>query len=403
MTEISFSEDRGFLVKAATLSIITIEYAITFLTPVLGAVAAAFPDVSSDMVKMLQSAPQLTMMIVALFVGPLTKVVRKKTLLIIAMFLMFFSSLAPAFGGGFTFILVTRFLFGAGRGVVFPFAMSMIIELFEGKDRDLLMGWRSTTGSVAGIIYQMLGGFLATIFWRYAFWTTLLMVLPMVLIMWKLPEPPQKPIEKDASGKAPKQLSTTSWVIIIGNVFLMFFAYTFMTNMAIVINSMGIGTPAAAGSVMSTFVATSACCGLIFGFVIRPVFKRQTVTLGMLFLGIALTFLTWAPTLSMFFVGAIFFGVGFSVYNTALYLDLGEVSHQSAASLALSLHMAGSALGQFLSPIVLALLRDTIGLTGEKAGWQISGPVLLVGTVAVFLVKLLYKPKKSMKTAETSD
>jgi len=394
MTEVA-QKKWGTIVKAATLSIIILEYSISLTTPVLGAMASAFPDVSPELIKQVQSMPSLTMIPVALLVGQLEKVMKKRTMLMIASLLLFIGGIAPVFGGGIYFILLCRAIFGMGRGIVFPFAMSYIIDLFEGQERDILMGLRSTTGNIAGIVFQQLGGFLATIHWRASFWGFLLTVPFILLIYFKLPEPEKRTKADASTSKASGRLTGSTWLLIIINFFLMFFAYTFITNMAIVIEATEMGTPHSAANVMSTFVATSSICGLIFGKYIRPLFKRYTAAVGALFLGLGISICNTAVTLSLLFPGAMFFGIGFSVYNTDMYLKLGDSADRSAAAKALSTHMAFNALSQFASPIVIAFLAGLLNLSGAKAGWTISGPVLIVGSIVVLLVQAFAKPKKS--------
>lgn len=386
----------GAIVKAATLSIIILEYSISLSTPVLGAMAAAFPDVSPELIKQVQSMPSLTMIPIALLVGQIEKIMKKRTMLLIAILFLFAGGIAPAFGGGIYFILVCRAIFGMGRGIVFPFAMSYIIDLFDGQERNVLMGLRSTTGSVAGIVFQQLGGFLATINWRASFWGFLIMIPFVILIYFKLPEP-EKKTQVNEGNKVTAKLTPKTWTLIFINFCLMFFAYTFMTNMAIVINDMQIGTPRTAANVMSTFVASSSVCGLLFGKFIKPLLKSYTAAIGGIFIGLGIFILSKSGALNMFFVGAIFFGIGFSIYNTDIYLKLGDSADRSAAAKALSTHMAFNALSQFASPIVVAFLVGMINLTGAKAGWILSGPVIIIGGITILLIQIFVKPKNDIK------
>lgn len=395
MTETT-QKSWGFIVKAATLSIIILEYSISLSTPVLGAMAAAFPDVSPELIKQVQSMPSLTMIPIALLVGQIEKIMKKRTMLLIAILFLFAGGIAPAFGGGIYFILVCRAIFGMGRGIVFPFAMSYIIDLFDGQERNVLMGLRSTTGSVAGIVFQQLGGFLATINWRASFWGFLIMIPFVILIYFKLPEP-EKKTQVNEGNKVTAKLTPKTWTLIFINFCLMFFAYTFMTNMAIVINDMQIGTPRTAANVMSTFVASSSVCGLLFGKFIKPLLKRYTAAIGGIFIGLGIFILSKSGALNMFFVGAIFFGIGFSIYNTDMYLKLGDSADRSAAAKALSTHMAFNALSQFASPIVVAFLVGMINLSGAKAGWILSGPVIIIGGITILLIQIFVKPKNDIK------
>ncbi|MDF2615653.1 MAG: arabinose efflux permease [Sedimentibacter sp.] len=387
--------DWGLAVKAATLSIIILEYSISLSTPVLGAIAAAFPDVSAELIKQVQSMPSLTMIPVALLVGQIEKIMKKRTMLMIAIMFLFIGGIAPALGGGIYFILICRAIFGMGRGIVFPFAMSFIIDLFDGQERNVLMGLRSSTGSIAGIVFMQVGGFLGTINWRISFWGFLMIIPFALLIFFKLPEPEKRVQTTNGTEKSGAKLTSKTWTLILLNFILMFFAYTFMTNMAIVINTLKIGTPKTAANVMSVFTISSAVCGLLFGKAIKPLLKDYTASIGAMFIGTGILVLSYANMLNLFFVGAVLFGIGFSIYNTDMYLKLGDSADRAAAAKALSTHMAFNALSQFASPIVIAFIAGTLNLSGAKAGWTISGPVLLAGGLAILLMQVLKRTKNA--------
>lgn len=393
----------GLIVKMAVLSIIIMEYTTSLVTPVLGEMAQAFASqgVSPELIKQIQSLPNLTMIIVALLVGQIERFLTKRQMLFIALGAMFIGGILPAFGGGIYFILACRALVGLGRGIVFPFAMSWIVELFEGKERDTLMGFRSTVGSIAGIIFMQVGAILAAGNWRGAFYGYLIMIPFIIFMLFKLPEPEKKAEPAPAVGTKQSKLTTNTWVLILGNMLFMFCAYSFMTNVAIVITDMKLGTAQLSANVLSSFVITSAVTGLFFGMVIRPLFKKYTIAVGMAFVGASLTFLLTAQTVGHFFIGGILFGIGFSVYNTALFLDVPASAHPSAAAMSMAMLMAFNGLGQFGSNIVLAFISNILGFTGAKAGWMIAGPAILIGTVVVILVKAFAKQKQEKPVEST--
>lgn len=387
----------GLIIKIAVLSIIIMEYTTSLVTPVLGEMAKAFASqgVSAELIKQIQSLPNLTMIIVALLVGQIERFLSKRQMLFIALAAIFIGGIAPAFGGGIYFILSCRALVGLGRGIVFPFAMSWIVELFEGQERDTLMGFRSTVGSVAGIIFMQVGAFLAAANWRYAFFGYLIMIPFIILMLLKLPEPEKKEEPAVTDGTKQSKLTSNTWVLILLNMLFMVLAYSFMTNVAIVITDMKIGAAQLAANILSTFVITSAVTGLFFGKVIRPLFKKYTIAVGMAFVGASLTYLLTAQTLGHFYVGGVLFGIGFSVYNTALFLDVPASAHKTAAAMSLAMLMAFNGFGQFASNIVLAFLSNMLGFEGVKAGWMVAGPIILVATVLVILVKAFNKPKQA--------
>lgn len=109
-----------------------------------------------------------------------------------AMTIQFLGGIIPAFFGDMTFILICRAIFGIGYGMVFPLASSLIADLFEGQERDSLMGLKSAVGAVAGVVFQMVGAYLTIISWRHTFFSFLLIIPIFLMIVCKLPEPEKR-------------------------------------------------------------------------------------------------------------------------------------------------------------------------------------------------------------------
>jgi MFS family permease len=388
------------ITKMAVLGIIMCEYTIATTNPALGAIAKAMPDVSTVLIRQIQTLPSLTLIIVGLLEPLLEKMMRKKTLVIIAACVMLVTGAAPGLGGDIYMILACRALYGAGRGIIFPMAMSFIVELFDGKERDQMMGWRSATGNIGGLFFMNLGGFLAAIYWRYAFFGVLLMIPVILLLIAKLPSPEVENAEKYARIKAEEaekkekkaKLQPKTWFMIIGNMIFMFFLYVFLTDVAINVMSSGIGTPQTAAMIMTTFTCASIVMGLIFGNVIRPVFKRFSVCFGLVFLAASNLVIARWITLPGFLIGAICYGIGFSVYNTAMYLDIAKTSHPTAAAQTLAWFMSFNAFGQFMEPNVIAWIGHFLGLTTEARGFIIAAPVLTAVAIGTIIVKAVRKP-----------
>lgn len=390
----------GWFTKLAVLGIIACEYTIATTNPALGAIAAAMPDVDTVLIRQIQTLPSLTLIIVALLEPLLEKILRKKTLVIIAACVMLVAGVAPGLGGDIYVILACRALYGAGRGIIFPMAMAFIVELFDGKERDEMMGYRSATGNIMSLIFLNLGGFLASIFWRHAFFGVLLMIPIIILLLFKLPSPEKENAERYArikaeeTGKREKKakLQPKTWFMIIANMIFMFFLYVFLTDVALNVAAAKIGTPQTAATIMTVFTLSSIVMGLSFGKVIRPIFKRFAVCFGLVFLAASNIIIANWISLPGFICGAICYGFGFSVYNTAMYLDLAKTAHPTAAAQTLSWFMAFNAFGQFMEPNIIGWLAKVFGLQTEARGFIIAWPVLTAVAVITIIVKIVRKP-----------
>lgn len=55
-------------------------------------------------------------------------------------------------------LIVSRLVFGVGAAAVFTGTTVALLALYQGAERDRVMGWRSTATSVGGLIWPLLGG-----------------------------------------------------------------------------------------------------------------------------------------------------------------------------------------------------------------------------------------------------
>ncbi|WP_371374822.1 MFS transporter [Sporomusa aerivorans] len=382
----------GFVTKAAVLSVALLMYTTATTTPALGAIAKAFPDVSPDTVKQIASLPSLMMIAGSLLTGQLERFMTKKAILYVSMTVQLVAGIIPAFYGDMALILVCRAFFGVGYGLVFPLASSLIADLFDGRERDTLMGLKSAVGAAAGIVFQMLGAYLAVISWRHAFLGFLLIIPIFLMIFFKLPEPEKKTAPMAADGAVQARLTPATWYICLLNLIYNLIQFSFMTNVAIVMTTAKIGNAMQAGMVLTAFTAAAFVAGLAYGKVAQ-VFKRYTVALAVGLVGLAFLMLLNVDTYALFLVAGAIFGLGFGTYNPAVTLLLIGTAHKSAATLALSFFVALMGVGQFLSPIALGFLTKMLGFAGPLAAWQLAAPACLAAAVILTLAAAFNKPK----------
>lgn len=382
----------GISEKIAVLSIAVLLYTVSLVNPALGEISKAFPNVSSEIIKTISVIPSLVMVVTSLLAGQIARFMSSKKILYIGIAFQLVGGVLPAFFGGISFILFTRVIFGAGYGLVFPLASSVISELFEGGERASLMGIKSSVGAVAGIIFTMLGGILAATNWRYCFLGILLVIPIGLVIFFKLPEVVVKKGMDSEEVKGDK-LTAKTYAICVFNIIFNILMVSFMTNVAIVITAADIGNATQAGVVLMMFTVGAAIAGVIYGK-IAYVFKNYTLSLAIGLLACAFFVLLNAATTNAFIVGAVIFGLGFGIYNPNMILAVINSAHKTAQTLAVSIYVAVQGVGQFSSPYVLRFLTNAIGLTGERAAWTV---VAYTFTVICVLSVVLFTLMKALK------
>jgi MFS family permease len=158
---------------------------------IMADIIKAFPDYDPTIVMLVATFPGLIQIVPALFYGKLTKVFKKKTLLFIGLTLFIVGGTLPTFIDNLPLIIAMRGLLGLGVGITMPLSIDVITDFFDGRERDFLIGFgTSTIACIGAIFFQLGGGILADSFgWQYGFLTYLFPIWILALTMLYLPEP----------------------------------------------------------------------------------------------------------------------------------------------------------------------------------------------------------------------
>jgi MFS family permease len=377
--------------KAAVLTIAILTFEVTMMSPALGVIAKAFPNVRPDMIKQVVALPMLLTVPLALVSGHIERIIGTRKLLLCAMVLQF-CGILPALGiHDFNFILISRVFFGIGLGLLIPMSASVIHKLFDGKERSRMLGYRSSIQAVVGVVFQMVGGFLAAYGWKYAFLEMLVQIPLFVLIYYKLPQPEMKR-EKEAVTFR-DSIKPMTLLISGGNIIYNVLWFSFITNMAMMMLYVKVGQSVRAGAVLSFETGASFIAGLAYGHVIARVFKRYSIVLALLLEGVGFIVLLAGHTFAVYSIGAAIFGLGFATYTPEALFRVMSTVKTEHASVAVGVFLASQGLGQFISPIVLTPIARAFGNSSPVGPWYVSTVGLLVAAVLLTLIIAVTKPK----------
>lgn len=393
----------GMAVKIAVLCILAFQYAKAFSTPAIADIAAAYPMVSATDVKLIESIPSLLAIPGSLLVIVLERVMKKKTILWMAMIGTTVSGvlcgLMPETLAGFYGILACRAILGLARGIVFPMSASFIADLFTGETRDKLLSFRTAAGGVWGIAFMLIGGFLAAMSWRYAFIGYILCVPIIIMIAINLPEPDVKPLPVK-SGQ--KQLGGSIWIVIALAFVVNALVFCIFTNMSLCVAGAGIGNAATSGTILSGVTCATAVGGFVYGLVLKGRLGGfdMAVALGIMTLGLFI--LTTFISVPGYFAGAIIFGFGFGSFFPPMMIQAVKLVPRESATMAISIIGISQNLGQFASAYILNFFGDVFGIAPEVpalAGFMTTVPLCLAVTIIMVVVIIFLRKKCPEKLA----
>ena len=311
-------------------------------TSALGTIASIFPDASYTVVSMISTVPPLIMSVVPFFYTPLITHVRKRSILWLSAVLLLVGGLGPAvFHTNIYVILIFRIILGFAVGFCTILSIDLIVDFFDGKEKHTLTGMRDTFNSLGGAAFTLIGGWLAGIQWYYCFWAVLLGFVFIAIPLIFLPEPDRKAkmeFEKEVLGNQSVDVKVPGsvWLFSIFVLLHWIFFYVFITNVAMIVISEQIATPAQSGMIYAFINVGTIIFGLIFGKVFQKI-KYVTLFIGMGLGGVALLIASNAVTTGVFIIGAICLGAGSAFLMPSIYAKNGSLTPYKNQSKAISI------------------------------------------------------------------
>jgi len=225
-------ENRMLKPTILSISLLTI-MAAAAISPALGKISQAFPDVDMTTIKLILTLPCLIVIPISLLSGWLTSRMSKKLIVLIGLVVYFIAGASGGFARNITDLLISRGILGIGVGLIMPISTTLIIDFFDGQARNKMMGLSSTISSLGGILFQTTSGWLAVMSWRYSFGVYSLSLIAVLLTLLFLPEPPRKQEQKKSKIK----LGSGVFVLSILTVLMMIAFFAAQTNLALFIAS----------------------------------------------------------------------------------------------------------------------------------------------------------------------
>jgi MFS family permease len=282
---------------------------------------------------------------------------------------------------------ILRFVMDAGIGILTTAAADLIVHFFDGSTRQTMMGWNQAAASVGGVIFQLIGGYLAGINWRHACIATTLCAVFYLIAFIILPEPSPKAktSEADKGVKVKFRMLGRTWALSIWYLFYAMFTFAFVTTTLMMAAGEHIATSADLGLTMSLLTISVSIVALFFGLAAK-IFKRYVIAAGMLVNAIAALVAFTGRSLILIDIAMVLCGVGLALVVPGVLTRVTTIVVPAAATMALSIFYATSGLGQFVQPLVFARIQKELGITDFRQAFVIS----LAGLIVLFAYMVIY-------------
>ncbi|HEU4326978.1 MAG TPA: MFS transporter [Roseiflexaceae bacterium] len=368
---------RALLWLVATLTVM----AGATIAPALPAMQQHFAAVPNAdvLVRLVLTVPAIVITVGAPLAGRLVDSWGRKPVLLAAMLLYGVAGAAGYLLDNLVALLASRALLGLAVAGVMTANTTLIADLFEGEARQRFLGVQSAFTSVGGVVFLLLGGWLAEQSWRLPF---LVYLASLALFPFVLSSVPAHGGEARTGGAQDSGLPWRGLLPIYLAAFggLIFF-YTIPTQLPFFLAERFGASPTVSGGAIALASGFGAVGALCFPWVKARLSYLQIVALNFVTAGVSLALIGLAPAPALVVLGLLAFGTSSGIVAPNVSVWLTNIVPPQGRGRALGLLTASIFLGQFASPIISQPLAGRAGLSGMYMA--LGGLALLVGVLVV--------------------
>lgn len=357
----------------------------------VASITPAFPDI----IRYFNISPQqvggliVAFTLPGIFLTPFTGILAdrygRKIVLIPSLFLFGIAGFACMFTKDFYWLLALRFLQGIGASSLSSMNITLVGDLFEGKQRTSVMGYNASVLSIATASYPALGGVIAIWGWQYIFALPVL-AIPLGFVVMrglKNPEPSGKLNLRDYFGRVWKTINRrTVWGLLIVNFILFIILYgTYLTYFPLMMENRLGADSYHIGLAMSLMSVTTAIMSSQLGRLNRLLGQKRQLIIGSLGYFTASLLLLFANDyISLAFAVMVFgFGHGITIPSIQnMMVGFAAINERAAFMSLNSMVLRG---GQTAGPLLVGTVYAFSGLNATF----VTGAVM-----AVFMLILIW-------------
>ena len=385
---------KKLLEKMSVLGLSLMLIASYSISPVLPQMKTFYQGFAPDQVELLVSVPSF-FVVATLLVSPLiSRKLNEHQMIVIGLLTMAVAGVAPVFYQDYTFVLVSRMLFGTGLGLMNSHAIAIISHYYSGRERVQMLGYRGSAEVVGAAFFIILVGQLLRLEWHAVFAVYGFALLILLCYLLFVPKKEMGTVEVEPmSASAPEKLSASDrWVTLVAAVIA---GLVICTNTVINMRTAEVVLQAGFGDATQASLVLSAqqLIGIVAGIAFAPMLARLKGRLmGVSLIGLALALLgmTWAGNLVLLAVAEILSGFFYSIIITEVFHDLSEQISLHLLQRATALAVVGCNVGSAMTPYVLKGL-STVGIVHRGAFFFFAVVLSILGLVLLLLYR---KPAK---------
>ena len=371
-------------------------FAVTLIAVMgVGSIVPAFPmiireiGVSSTGIGMLITVFAFPGILLAPLLGVLADRYGRKRILVPSLMLFGVAGGSCFFVQDFRLLLVLRFFQGIGAVSLASLNLTMIGDLYSGRERVDAMGYNASVLSIGAAGYPAVGGILATFGWHYPFALPWL-AIPLGIVVIFLLKNPEPKIEQEGMkayfANALKGIGNRQVIgIFFASIMTFILLYgTFLTYFPLLLADSFDASPLTIGLIMGGMSLVTAVTSSQLGTLVSIFSARTLLKAAFLLYGVALFMIPLTPNLWLFLIPTVIFGIGHGINWPCIFTLLTELAPVDYRATFLSVNGMIFRLGQTLGPLLMGAVLSTWGIAGTfYTGALLSVVVSVLGVILI--------------------
>ncbi|RLA24903.1 MAG: hypothetical protein DRQ63_10410 [Gammaproteobacteria bacterium] len=326
----------------------------------------------------LLSIPALFIILSAPLVGWLSDNIGRKDLLNISLVIFGVSGASGYFADSFYFMFVGRAILGLSIAGIKTATVAMVGDYYQGAERDKIVGWQGSAMKIGGVIFMLLGGFMANYSWQAPFLGYLLafLILPsgLMALTGGLPATAASSDKETASRLQAIPFWSAAYVFLSaflasGLFFITPVQLPFYLRNAFTASPFEMGAAIAVGNTVGALIS-----------LVYYRFKRRmnfVAIYAFIFVAMAIGYFMVAEAASYntALLGMVVAGLGFGLYVPNHSSWILSIVPAQRRGFGVGLVTTAMFLGQFSAPI---LVQPFIDPTDPTAVWRAMSTLLLI-------------------------
>lgn len=368
------------------LSVFTVSAGATAATIPL--MMKSFPNISSTTIELLMTIPSLGIIVFTPISNWVADLISVKKTIMTGLILIFIGGVVPAVTLNFPLIFASRIILGLGTGLLMSFSQSLIIQLYQGREQQKMLGLSSVFQGLGMFFMTYMAGVLLNSGWQMSYWVYLIVIPIILLVGIYVPKTVGK-VEETGAVSDSKKIDGKIWLLALF-AFLFNATFAFISiKFAMLVVSRNYGTAADASTLLGLMAFAMAAGGFVFMYVQKHYFKFTTA-IGLGFATISFLILTISRSLMFSGLGVILVGISVSIFMASMVANINKMTSQSQVAFSTSIVMTCANVGTLISPYFAQIIAKAFG--NQEAGFTFEAGLVIFAILLVIstLVGLNY-------------